>query len=680
MNRYLIFCFLIILSLSGFSITINCNSEKISIEGHDLDYLLDTKRKLDIKSIPFDNFKNYKKSAPNFGFYDGVVWLKFKINCPVSKVLVLELENPNLDIVQIYEKNNNEKKFKYLTSSGDYFPFSHRKTEHRFFQFPLHFTQNITKEIIIRIDNHGDQLYIPISLSNQENLAKRDYFEQYISGIYFGILLFVLLLNLFIYLVIKEEANLYYLLYLAGLIFLQLGLSGYGFQFIWKNSPYFANHSLPILASFSVFALLKFTRLFLNTKEIIPKIDKILHIVSLIILTNIGISFVDLFFAYKTSIVIINILTLLLNIAIIPITIFAIMQKFKPGRFFLLAFIVLIISVFAFILRNFGILSSNIFTNYSLQIGSSFEVILLSFAIVDKFKTFKDESLSRLEEMNFLKSRQNEILEKQVMERTFEINLQKEKLASKNREITDSITYAKRIQNAILPPVDLIKKHLPDNFVLYLPKDIVAGDFYWLENVNNKIIFAVADCTGHGVPGAMVSVVCYNALNRAVWEYGLTEPAKILDKVTDLVIETFSKSNEEVKDGMDIALCSIEPATGKLEFAGANNPLYLVNKNELIEIKPDRQPIGKHANRVPFKNNTIELNKGDLIYIFSDGFADQFGGISGKKFMYKQLKQLFMDLSQKSLPEQSNIIESRFNDWKGELEQIDDVCIIAVKV
>jgi serine phosphatase RsbU (regulator of sigma subunit) len=254
------------------------------------------------------------------------------------------------------------------------------------------------------------------------------------------------------------------------------------------------------------------------------------------------------------------------------------------------------------------------------------------------------------------------------------------KLEEKNNEILDSIAYAKRIQTAILPPSKLVKEYLPNNFILYKPKDIVAGDFYWMEHKDGKVLFAAADCTGHGVPGAMVSVICNNGLNRSVREYNLTEPGKILDKTREIVIQEFEKSEDEVKDGMDIALCSLHNNT--LQYAGANNPLWIIRNNttEIEEIKATKQPIGKYRNPEPYITHTIELQKGDSIYIFSDGYADQFGGEKGKKFKGANFKKLLLSIQQETMERQKELINEAFENWRGKLEQIDDVCVIGVKV
>lgn len=301
-----------------------------------------------------------------------------------------------------------------------------------------------------------------------------------------------------------------------------------------------------------------------------------------------------------------------------------------------------------------------------------------------------------------LTNRQKAIIEQQknaVEVQRFNVIAQKKIVDEKNREILDSIVYAKRLQEAILPSNKLLTKYLPNSYVFYQPKDIVAGDFYWMEIFSKAdeiepikmpegyqgapedyILFAVADCTGHGVPGAMVSIFCSNALNRSVKEFGLIDPGKILDKVRYLVIETFEKSEMEVKDGMDISLCSFNFKTNELYWAGANNPLWLVRNNQMIQYKPDKQPIGKYDNPKPFNTERIQLEKGDKFYIFTDGLADQFGGEKGKKLKTGKMRELIMSQQSNSMQMQYSIMANVFEMWKGDLEQVDDICVIGVSL
>jgi len=264
------------------------------------------------------------------------------------------------------------------------------------------------------------------------------------------------------------------------------------------------------------------------------------------------------------------------------------------------------------------------------------------------------------------------------------IERQKAIVEEKNKEVTDSITYAKRLQDAILPPLKLVKQYLPESFLLYKPKDIVAGDFYWMEQTESALYIAAADCTGHGVPGAMVSVVCSNALNRTVKEFKITETGKVLDKVRELVLETFEKSESNVQDGMDISLAAISRKSlvdsVEVQWSGAFNSLWYIQNGEMKEVPADKQPIGKTDKPLPFSTHNLKLQKGDTLYLLTDGYADQFGGPKGKKFKYKQLEQLILDNVQLTMDEQKNLLNETIENWRGSLEQVDDILIIGIRI
>ena len=284
-----------------------------------------------------------------------------------------------------------------------------------------------------------------------------------------------------------------------------------------------------------------------------------------------------------------------------------------------------------------------------------------------------------------LESYYNE-LEQKVKDRTAEVVRQKEEIEIKNKHITDSIRYAKRIQNAILPPDNYVKQLLPKSFILYRPKDIVSGDFYWMTKKNNLVIYAAVDCTGHGVPGAFMSIVGNNQLNYAVDVKKAREAGTILNELNQGVIETLrEKGNENisgVKDGMDLALCVIDYKNMKVQFAGANNPLCLVRDGELTQIKGDRMAIGGNFEEdLPkFTNHEIELQKGDILYTFSDGYPDQFGGHDGRKFMLKKFRELLLEIHKKPIEEQEKILNDRLEEWRGKEEQVDDILVIGVKI
>ena len=273
-------------------------------------------------------------------------------------------------------------------------------------------------------------------------------------------------------------------------------------------------------------------------------------------------------------------------------------------------------------------------------------------------------------------------------------------IEEKSRDILDSLNYAQKIQQAILPSKDRLSESFKDHFVLYKPKDIVSGDFYWMKDLNDKVLIAAVDCTGHGVPGAFVSIVGHTALNRAVNEFHLRKPSDVLDKLNFLVVETLNQDKEnEVKDGMDMSLCLLDRKSKQLSYAGANNPIYIVSKHDflmidgqkenpkdqhnefyLFEIKADKQPIGLYDHKKEFSCHQVDLNDDDAVYLFSDGYPDQFGGPKGKKFRYNQFRQLLFEVQPLTMEKQEFKLNEAIENWKGDLEQVDDICVIGLSV
>lgn len=289
-------------------------------------------------------------------------------------------------------------------------------------------------------------------------------------------------------------------------------------------------------------------------------------------------------------------------------------------------------------------------------------------------------------------------LDKKVKERTAEVVAQKEEiesqrdaierqrdqLAEQQRHILDSIHYSKRLQNAILPTKDFVKELFPESFIFYLPRNIISGDFYWFHRIGNRKYFSAIDCTGHGVPGALVSMVGQNWLNYAVKDLGLTKPGHILDALNAGVTSTFKENDNEssVKDGMDLALCCVDYDSMTLEFAGAYNPAILIRNGEVISLRPDKQPIGasSKADRSNFNNLEMPVQENDMVYVFSDGYPDQFGGETGFKFLIKRFRELLLEIHTEPMDKQRMILETTLYEWMGSEEQVDDITVIGVKV
>jgi serine phosphatase RsbU (regulator of sigma subunit) len=275
-------------------------------------------------------------------------------------------------------------------------------------------------------------------------------------------------------------------------------------------------------------------------------------------------------------------------------------------------------------------------------------------------------------------------LEQKVKDRTIKIEKQKEEIEEQKKHIMDSIYYARRIQNAILPSFAMIDRYLKDYFILYMPKDIVSGDFYWCHEADGLFMVSAVDCTGHGVPGAFMSIVGYNQLNFAVNVKKARKAGTILDELNQGVISTLNenKSDSSIKDGMDMVLCVFDFEANRVEFAGANNPLVVVRNKEIIKVKGDRFPIGAFEGNNPqlFKNNEIDMQEGDCIYLTSDGYADQFGGPDNKKFMQRRFEELLIEISHLSMSEQKEVLHKRLYEWMGVNDQVDDILVIGIRV
>lgn len=356
-----------------------------------------------------------------------------------------------------------------------------------------------------------------------------------------------------------------------------------------------------------------------------------------------------------------------------------------------------------------------------LQIGVLVQVLVFTYLLIYKMrqnekvkKLAQEDLIIQLRENEQLKDKVNRELEAKVKERTKEINEQKEEIQtqrdeiviqrdlviSQKQELTDSINYAKRIQSAVLPDTAYLNRVMPDYFVIFKPRDIVSGDFYWVKDIKNYLVVVAADCTGHGVPGAFMSMLGITLLNELVTKSRFDKPGEILNYLRMKVKTMLTQEGkyEEQKDGMDMAIVIINTENKELQYAGAYNPLYLYRKMDvqkmvqegnkeysddeyqLFELKGDRQPIGIHAIETDFTTHTLKLQGEETIYIFSDGFVDQFGGEPRKKYKTPRFKQLLQSVQDKPMEKQKVIIEEEFESWRGDIEQIDDVCIVGVRI
>ncbi|MBL4624075.1 MAG: SpoIIE family protein phosphatase [Flavobacteriales bacterium] len=633
---------------------------------------------------------------PNFDFTTSSFWIKFSLkNNSHHKEFFIETARPLTNVADLYYTDS-EGEFQLL-QNGDDRPFDTRQIKHRKVVFPVELGHSFTTEFYLHLKSDGEVLTAPIKVWTPEAFENQDYKEQFIMGSYYGLLLFVIIIYFFFYVALKEKSFLYYVIYVISLFFFQFAIDGYAFQYLFPNSSWVANHMILFSAGITVAFVVKYTQEFLRLKEWSNKLNNTFNI---FIGATAGITILSLIDGptYQFCFPLINGISLISTLTILGIILWGIKQQRKISKLFLIAFLFLIVGAIIFILGNFNVIEPSFLTEQSVKLGSAFEVIFLSLTMAKKFSEIQQEKEKAQADLLEQMDQANEKLEFQVKERTAEIHQQKETLAEQHNEIIDSINYAKGIQDSILPTTEKIKKHLPKSFVLFRPKDIVSGDFYWMDYKNGVSYFTAADCTGHGVPGGFVSMVGANGLNRCVNEYDLAKPSDILDRLTLLVQESFKGR----KDGMDMSICAYHESTKTLEWCGAQNPMFIVSNKKpnivssgtefktlelddteykLHDFKPNKQPVANYDYGEAFTNHEIKIQEGDRVYLLTDGFSDQFGGPKGKKFMSKNLKKLLLENHTLSMVEIHELLNSTIEHWMKEAnaEQIDDICIFGVE-
>lgn len=665
-----------------------------------LAHYCDSSERKNINEIQNLDFKKFTSGSVNLAYTNLPHWFAFSYYIDNSNEdYYLHFENPLLDSIEVYFIQNNQ--IIQKLTLGDHYHF-----EKRNYDFP---------DLLLKLPNKAQQVidvYIkikceisllsPIKIYTESSLISEFNELSLGTGIYYGSLIVIFFYSLFIYISLKDRAYLFYILYLLFYGLSLFNFDGYMFKYLLPDLPKTNNLTLYVSIYLATIFGTLFAVSFLELKKTWH--FGYLLITRFLIPVIICLILIFLYPDVKFHDIASSILAAILSLIGIIVGVVSWKKGYPSAKYYFFAYTFVLSSVIIYVLKDLGFLTSNTFTEYIMHFGSGIEMILLSLGLADKYNKFKESNeqaqvkiIENLKEIQILQNQTNQELEEKVNIRTQQLNEQKLTLEEKQKEILDSITYAKRLQEAILPSKKLIDSVLNNNFIFYRPKDIVAGDFYWFhyiqsdESSHKLAIIAAADCTGHGVPGAMVSVVCSNALNRTVTEFNISEPGKILDKVRELVIETFEKSDQDVKDGMDISLCAIEisdnPQETNVYWSGANNALWLVKNKfnesqkeyQFEEIKPNKQAIGKVDKPAPFTTHQFKLKKDDMIYLFTDGLSDQFGGENGKKLKASRLKEFLFTISEKPVNEQYTLLSEYFDKWKGSLEQVDDVCLIGIK-
>ncbi len=545
------------------------------------------------------------------------------------------------------------------------------------------------------------------------NRLKNAFIERNLTqGIFQGMLWIMIVYNLLVFMSVRDRSYLYYAFYLAG------AASYFGFrlglisEYVIYNIPQFVPYIwLLSIAITSIFYYV-FTRTFFDTAKNFPHLDRLIRlwIICKILITSA--LFLMIFFTHSTKDLFEWGAMIVPLEGIIGLYVLYVLGKNagKLATFFIIGNLSLLFSgLFYTITLNLSmqglIVRDDNFSVLLLEIGIVVEMVFFSLGLGQRMelnerdkRTAQEGLIVQLRENQLLQEKVNRELEEKVQERTLqllekneeiirqneEIGLQKNLIEKKNHNITASITYAKRIQEAMLPKNEQIRQYLPDFFVFFRPRDIVSGDFYFVEKVDNTVVVAVADCTGHGVPGAFMSLIGNDLLNEIVSLNRTVEPDQILYQLHRRIRQALRQAQNEVRDGMDIALCSINLLEAQIQFAGAKNPLVLVKKAHLEHYKGSRMPIGgfqKEEERF-FEKQIIHLEKGveTMLYLFTDGFQDQFGGENKQKFMLKNFKNLLLNIHTLPLEKQESALLNAFENWKNQNDQIDDMLVFGIRV
>ena len=549
-------------------------------------------------------------------------------------------------------------------------------------------------------------------------------YDRYERMVLYGFLISMLVISAFfllLFAVMRARQYLYFALYVGSLVLFLFVTDGYLDEYFWKENNFFLKFLEKfqpyIMSWISIFFML-FGIAYLELRKLLRPWYLFAAVVLSLTGTRILLVIIEAIFNFSYPEFIENIFTVIwiFTVGVLPLfimippAIIRIRNGWKPAWYFLAANLVLIPLIYVtlyFSLYNTTVIAIyesifvRLFITSGMYMAAILQVLIFSFGIARKMRLdeieraeIQAEIIHQLKENEKLKDKVNLELEQKVAERTREISEQK-------KEITDSIDYAQRIQLAVLPGEDYLGRILPEHFVFYRPKDVVSGDFYWIKEEKESVVIVAADCTGHGVPGAFMSMLGITLLDEQLGQMKLDAPGEILDSLRSKVKNMLVQQGhaEEQKDGMDMAVAILNKKQRTLHFAGAQNPLYLLRKDggakemeagleeplskngfQLYEIKGDRQPIGFHWEETSFKSHRIALRDGDTFYVFTDGFIDQFGGEKRKKFKSSRFKELLLSLQEESMDRQKQILAQAYDSWRGEIEQIDDVCVIGIRV
>ena len=573
---------------------------------------------------------------------------------------------------------------------GDQLPFTERSVRYRKPTIPLSLEPETRYTVVLNI--HTESSYqLSMQMAEETSFFRQILNEETFFGLIYGIFLIMMVYNLLVFVTLRDWDYVWYALAIGAVGFFFVCYYGHGYQYLWPQAIFFNDRSLHFAMGLIALTNPTFARRFLNLKQYAPFFNWWCHIGFFL---GFGVILLSFLAPYSFNAIWVTRIVLLTIPAVFIGAFIAWAKGNKSARFFAIAWVPFLLGGATLMLVNFGILPSNGITTNGLILGSTLQVALLSLALGDRYRLIKAEQAKQQEQ-------QARLLEQMVMERTQElresneelsvtletIQEQKEDILKKNEKITDSIRYASLIQNAMLPLNERLQKGFPEHFVFFKPRDIVSGDFYWYQEQDGKQFAAVVDCTGHGVPGALMSMIGANVLNILVNQHQLTEPGKILELMHEEVERALKQKDTQNRDGMDAAILVWDPSVRQLQYAGARNSLLYFHGQQPEEIKADRRSIAgrvlrktKDAHVTPFTTHTLTITDPINCYLYSDGYQDQFGGEKGRKLMRKGFFTLLGSLQDQPMTAQKEALEAHFSDWTSQHSQVDDVLVMGLRI
>lgn len=665
--------------------------------------LCDSSNSLDINHISTPDFKgqfmcleNLKGNISNEFPY----WLRLKIDLPDSDIEPTGIKfHRQIHVAEAYFLSDSIMQLKRTgffmkpPVNEEIIPFSNI----------LQISSNGNIEIYIKIRNIYDEYPVfELNLVAIKEEIKNNDRGLVFDAFVLGMMALMFFYGLFLFFQNKEKLYINYSLYIVFLATWYFTCFEFGYK-ITDSLPrqMYPYSDIPALLAYLFY--IQFIREFINSREHLPKWDKILNTIRYVI------------FSFAIVLPIFMLISKRITIGYISLGIFSFFVSIFTGIFIIKLFRskiqfsnilafgssflivgILYYSVYALVTKEYYFLAQ--------KVGTLLELIVFTYGISVRYRAIEEEKqavqaslIGQLEKNSSLQEKVNRELEEKVIERTSEIAEKNELLVEQNEEIsaqrdmvmrqhnsiTESIQYAQKIQTALLPPEDYIKQLLKESFILFLPKDVVSGDFYWMRKKNGTIYVVAADCTGHGVPGAFMSMLGISFLNDAIHRNEVSQVNNVLNELRRQVKFSLHQTGKqgEAKDGMDLAFVAINIEEKLLQYSGAFNPLYIIRNKEIIEIKADKMPIGIHPlEQNSFTNHEIKLQPKDHIYLFSDGYIDQLGGPDNKTFRSHRFRKLLLEIHDQSLADQKTILHKRFESWRNKSEQTDDILVIGIKI